>query len=86
MGKKLFERLQLLRGNATFLRKHHGPVAATIGCGAMLANEASRLLYARTVLRLLKPARATRLAERCRHAVRNRGEWWTGWPPGMRFQ
>ena len=80
------KRLQLLRGNATFFRKHYGPIAATIGCAAMLANEALRLAYARTLLRTLKPARAHALGERCAHAVRNRAEWWLGWPPGMRFE
>jgi hypothetical protein len=52
----------------------------------MLVNEAARLLYARTLLRLLKPARARSLGDRCVHAVRNRAEWWMGWPPGMRFE
>jgi len=80
------KRLQLLRGNATFLRKHFGPVAASIGCLAMLANEATRLLYARTLLPLRNPVRAGRLVERCRHTVANRAEWWNGWPPGMRFE
>lgn len=80
------KRLQLLRGNATFFRKHCGPVAATIGCAAMLANEAFRLAFARTLLLALKPARARALGERCAHAVRNRAEWWSGWPPGMRFE
>ena len=80
------KRLQLLRGNATFFRKHSGPLAATLGCTAMLVNEAARLLYARTLLRLLKPARARTLGDRCAHAVRNRAEWWMGWPPGMRFE
>ena len=80
------KRLQLLRGNATYFRKHCGPVAAFIGCAAMLANEALRLAYARTVLRALRPARARALGERCAHAVRNRAEWWLGWPPGMRFE
>jgi GT2 family glycosyltransferase len=79
------KRLQLLRGNATFFRKHSAPLAATIGCGAMLANEWIRLAYARTVLRVLRPARARSLGERCAHAVRHRAEWWMGWPPGMRF-
>ena len=79
------KRLQLLRGNATFFRKHYGPVAATIGCAAMLANEAIRLVYARTLLRALRPARARALGERCAHAVQNRTEWWFGWPAGMRF-
>jgi len=80
------KRLQLLRGNATFLRKHFAPVSASIGCTAMLANEVSRLVYARTLLRLRNPARASRLVERCRHTVANRAEWWHGWPPGMRFE
>lgn len=80
------KRLQLLRGNATFFRKHCGPVAATVGCTAMLVNEALRLAYARTLLRALRPARARALGERCAHAVRNRAEWWLGWPPGMRFE
>ena len=79
------KRLQLLRGNATFLRKHFGPAWADIGCLAMLSNEATRLLYAQTVLRLLRPERAARLAARCRHTVEHRAEWWLGWPPGMRF-
>lgn len=79
------KRLQLLRGNATFLRKHCAPVAAAVGCTAMLANEATRLAYARTLLRARDPDRARRVAERCRHTVANRAEWWNGWPPGMRF-
>ena len=80
------KRLQLLRGNATFFRKHYPPVAASIGCIAMLANEALRLAYARTLLRVLRPERAKALGERCAFAVRNRAEWWPGWPPGMRFE
>ena len=79
------KRLQLLRGNATFFRKHYAPVAAWIGCASMLANESIRLVYASTVLRLLKPARAKALGERCHHVIRSRHEWWLGWPPGMRF-
>ncbi|MFM1805088.1 MAG: hypothetical protein RL136_1967 [Planctomycetota bacterium] len=79
------KRLQLLRGNATFFRKHYAPLAAWIGCAAMLANELLRLAYARTLLRALKPARARSLGGRCAHAVRNRAEWWSGWPKGMRF-
>ena len=80
------KRLQLLRGNATFFRKHYAPFAASVGCMAMLANEAIRLAYARTLLRVLNPARAKALGDRCAHAVRNRAEWWPGWPPGMRFE
>ncbi len=79
------KRLQLLRGNATFFRKHCGPVTAWIGCAAMYANELLRYGYARTVLRATNPARATKLGDRCAHALRNRAEWWMGWPPGMRF-
>lgn len=74
------KRLQLLRGNATFFRKHYAPVAAWIGCAAMLANEWLRLAYARTMLRVLRPERARRLAARCSHAVRERTTWWSGWP------
>ncbi len=80
------KRLQLLRGNATFFHKHYGPVAATIGCAAIYVNEAIRLCYARTFLRLLRPARANTLGERCLHALRHRHEWWNGWPVGMRFE
>jgi len=79
------KRLQLLRGNATFFRKHYAPVAAWVGCAATLVNEAIRLAYARTVLRVLKPARARSLGDRCAHVLRHRAEWWPGWPPGMRF-
>ena len=51
----------------------------------MYANELLRYGYARTVLRATNPARATKLGDRCAHALRNRAEWWMGWPPGMRF-
>ncbi len=75
-------RASLLRGNATYLRKHHGPVAAWAGCTTMLAHEWLRLLAASTILRLLRPARAATLAARARETIARRREWWNGWPPG----
>ena len=79
------KRLQNLRGNATFYRKHYPPIAASIGCIAMLANETIRLIYARTLLRAIKPMRAKSLGDRCAYALQHRAEWWMGWPPGMKF-
>jgi hypothetical protein len=71
----------LLRGNATYLRKHHGPLAAWAGCATMLAHEWLRLLAAITILRFVRPARAASLAARARGAIARRREWWNGWPP-----
>lgn len=70
------KRLQNLRGNATFYRKHYPPIAASIGCIAMLANETIRLIYARTLLRAIKPMRAKSLGDRCAYALQHRAEWW----------
>lgn len=47
----------MLRGNATFMRKHHGPIATECACGFMLLHEVIRLIYAHTHLRLSDAAR-----------------------------
>lgn len=73
-------RANLLRGNATYLRRHHGPIAAWIGLATMLLHEWLRLLAARTVLAAVRPARARTLASRARMAIALRPQWWMGWP------
>ena len=50
-------RCNMLRGNATFKRKHHGPIAAECACGFMLLHEVIRLIYAHTLLRPSDAAR-----------------------------
>lgn len=47
----------MLRGNATFKRKHHGPIATECACGFMLLHEVIRLIDAHTLLRLSDAAR-----------------------------
>ena len=79
-------RCNLLRGNATFMRKHHGPIAAECACCFMLLHEVIRLIYAHTLLRLRDAPRSEMLRRRCREVLNARGTWWMGWPVGMRFE
>lgn len=78
--------ISTIRGNATFFHKHHGPVAATIGCAASYLHEARRLLQAATLDRLRNPADAKARAAKSRAVLAARRQWWNGWPPGMRFE
>ncbi len=79
-------RCNTLRGNATFVRKHHGPIAAECACVSMVLHEVIRLLYAHTPLRVRDAVRARQQRKRCREVLAARSVWFKGWPAGMRFE
>lgn len=67
---RLFNRA---RGNATFYRKHFGPLWAEFCCTLLLAHAAVKSTWAR-----LRGRAAT--AEGFGAVVARRSEWWNGWP------
>lgn len=63
-------RTRVLKGVATYLRKHHGPLAATFGCLTMLLEESIRYGLA-PLIALRNPRRAEGLRRRCGPQIRN---------------
>jgi GT2 family glycosyltransferase len=74
-------RTLVLKGVSTYLRKHHGPILANLGC-AILAFEELLRAACSPLIALRNPDHARNLRRRCWPQVRNWRAWWTGWKPG----
>jgi hypothetical protein len=73
-------RVLLLRGNATFLRKHRGPISCWIGRAALLTQELRRAAQHSIAGVSRESARHQKIAAQSFHAARRIREWWSGWP------
>jgi GT2 family glycosyltransferase len=73
-------RINRLTGDATFLRKHHGPAMAFIGLACSWLIEARRVIQSATVERVTRPGTATARTRSSLEAIRRSKEWWNGWP------
>ena len=73
-------RINRLTGDATFLRKHHGPIGTAVGLLSTWLIEARRVVQAITIERIRRPRTAQARSYSSREALRRRREWWNGWP------
>lgn len=68
------------RGNATYMRKHWGPLGAEIGCALQLLHAAARLVLACPGTPGGRGASGAARRNSLWAVLRERQAWWDGWP------